>query len=514
MTRHSRYRPHFGSLGLVAVTALALTACTPSGASDSSSGEDSSALVLAVTTDVDTLSPWTVTQFQATNVLQNVYGTLTEFDNDLEVVPGLAESWETSEDGLTVTFTLREGVEFSDGSTFDADDVVASYTAIMDPATAAVSAANLSSVASVEAADASTVTLTLTAPDAALFSKLAVVTTAILPSDVDLATIDATPIGTGAFVLDDRVPNESLILAANDSYWGGEPEVDTVEFRVIPDQSAIVSALQAGSVQMAVFDDQLVSSTIGGSVTVTETPQLSYHVLQLNSRSAPLDNVDVRLAISCAIDRQEVLDTAALGAGEVTGPITSPAFLSDPDARPCPEVDAETAKEHLAAAGFADGLNLKAIVMQGGYATAVAEAENIQAQLAKVGITLELEPLESGTYVDRWIAGDFELAIALNGGQPDPDAMYGRYFTSGGNLNAVAGYSSPSLDALFAEGKAETDQDARIAIYEKVSAELEDEAAWVWLFTSYNYTATAAGVSGFTPMSNGSLQNLRDVTID
>ena len=514
MTRHSRYGLHFGTIGLVAATALALTACTQSDAPDSSSGGNSSALVVAVTTDVNTLAPWTVTQFQATNVLQNLYGTLLEFDDDLQVVPGLAESWETSEDGLIVTFKLREGVEFSDGSAFDADDVVASYTAIKDPATAAVSAANLASVATVEAADDSTVTLTLSAPDAALFSKLAVVTTAILPSDVDTSTIDATPIGTGAFVLQDRVPNQSLTLAANATYWGGEPEVDSIEFRVIPDQSAIVSALQAGSVQMAVFDDQLVSSTIGGTVAVTETPQLSYHVLQLNSRSAPLDNVDVRLAISCAINRQEVLDTAALGAGEVTGPITSPAFRSDPDARPCPEDDVETAKQYLAEAGYDDGLSLKAIVMQGGYATAIAEAENIQAQLAKVGITLELEPLESGTYIDRWIAGDFELAIALNGGQPDPDAMYGRYFTSDGNLNAVAGYSSASLDALFADGKAETDPDARIAIYEKVSAELENEAAWVWLFTSYTYTATAAGVAGFIPMSNGSLQNLRDVTID
>lgn len=516
MNSFPRTRSAVGLFGLAAAGALALTACSSGGgdASDpSADGDATQSLVIGVTTDVDTLLPWTATQFQAINVLQNLYGTLTELDDDLAVVPGLAESWETSEDGLTVTFRLREGVTFADGSALDAQDVVASYASVMDEATAAVSAANFASVETVEAADENTVVLTLSAPDAALPSKLAVVTTAILPSDVDLEALESEPNGTGAFVFESRTPNQSLTLTANPSYWDGEPELDTVEFRVIPDQSAIVSALQAGSVQMAVFDDQLVTDTIGGSVTVTETAQLSYHALQINGRAEPLDDLDVRLAVSCAIDRQEVLDTAALGAGEVTGPITSPAFRSDPDARPCPQRDPEAAKDHLAAAGYADGLTLTAIVMQDGYSTAVAEAENLQAQLAEVGITLQIESLESGTYVDRWVAGDFELAVALNGGQPDPDAMYGRYFTSTGNLNAVAGYSSDTLDRLFAEGKSEADEDARVAIYDEISAELEDNAVWVWLFTGYNYTATAEGVSGFTPMANGSLQNLRDVTV-
>ena len=516
MKRVTRARAALGAVGIAVTAAVALTGCSPSAPTGGGGGGGDAAkpLVIGVTADVDTLVPWTATQFQAVGVLQNLYGTLTEFDDDLTVVPGLAESWETSDDGLAVTFHLREGVTFADGSALDAADVVASYEAIKDEATAAVSATNLASVETIEAVDESTVKLTLSAPDAALFSKLAVVTTAILPSEVDLSAIETEPDGTGAFVFDKRTPNQSLTLKANPDYWGGAPEVGSVEFRVIPDQSAIVSALQAGSVQMAVFDDKLVADTIGGSVKITETPQLSYHVLQLNARVAPLDDLDVRLAIACAIDRQEVLDSAALGAGEITGPITAPAFKSDPSARPCPEGDVEAAKEHLAAAGYSDGLTLHAIVNQDGYATSVAEAENIQAQLAEAGIKLEIESLESGAYVDRWIAADFELAVALNGGQPDPDAAYGRYFTSTGNLNTVAGYSSPTLDELFAKGKAESDESARKETYDAISAELEDNAAWVWLFTAYNYTATAEGVSGFVPMSNGSLQNLRDVTVD
>jgi peptide/nickel transport system substrate-binding protein len=173
----------------------------------------------------------------------------------------------------------------------------------------------------------------------------------------------------------------------------------------------------------------------------------------------------------------------------------------------------EKAKQLLAEAGFAGGVTIPAIVSQGEYATSVNEAQNLQAQLKDAGITLELETLESGAYVDRWVAADFSAAVALNGGRPDPDGMYGRYFTSTGNLNKVAGYSSPELDRLFAEGKATTDVAKRKEIYAQISRHLEDNAVWVWLFSSYVYTASTPGVSGFTPMPNGSLQFLRETSL-
>lgn len=471
-------------------------------------------LVVGVTSDPDTLFPWKATQFQAVAVLQTLYGTLTEYDADLQVAPGLAETWEVSEDGLTVTFHLRDGVTFADGSAFDSEDVVSSLTKIQDEATAAVSRSSLASVTAIDAPDAATVVLTLSAPDAALLANLAVINMAMLSSDDTEESLNATPNGTGPFVFDSRTPSQSLTIARNDAYWGEVAVLDTVEFRVIPDESSIVSAMQSGNVQLAVFNDPLVAQTAeAAGLTIEKTPQLSYHVLQLNARKGVLGDVNVRLAIQCAVDRQQVLDTAALGEGEVTGPITSPAYRSDPSARPCPERDLDKAKEYLAAAGHADGVTVKTIVSQGEYATSVNEAQNIQAQLAEAGITVELEVLESGAYVDRWLAGDFEAAVALNGGRPDPDGMYIRYFTSTGNLNSVAGYASDTLDELFAEGRAGSDPEVRAPIYEQISKELEDNAVWVWLFTSYNYTATVEGVTGFTPMANNSLQYLRTTSL-
>jgi peptide/nickel transport system substrate-binding protein len=377
-----------------------------------------------------------------------------------------------------------------------------------------VARSTLEAVEAVEAPDEHTVVVELSTPDAGLIAGLASVNLAILSADDTEETLSSQPNGTGPFAFGGRQPGESLTLIANDDFWGGRPHLDEIEIRIIPDETSIVSALQSGNVQFAVFDDPLMAQSAEGSgMNVDSTPQLSYHALQLRADQEPTDDVNVRLAIACAIDRQEVLDTAALGEGEVVGPITSPAYLSDPNDRPCPERDVDQARRYLADSEHPDGVTLKTIVMQDGYATAVNEAQSMQAQLAEAGIELDIEPLESGAYVDRWVDADFDAAVALNGGRPDPDGMYGRYFTSGGNLNHVAGYSSPELDDLFARGKASTDPDERRAIYQEVSRELEENAAWVWLFSSYTYTVTTPEVSGFVPMADGSLRFLRETSI-
>jgi peptide/nickel transport system substrate-binding protein len=498
-------------LAAVAAVALVATGCSSGTSSD---GGSTGTLVVGYTADPNTLDPWKATQFQAIHLLEQVYDTLTHLDADLNVVPGLAEKWEYSDGNTTLTLTLRQGVKFHDGKPLSSADVKSSIERIQDPDTAAVAAATIASIASVEAPDPQTVVLRLKAPDAGLLAGLATVNLAILSKDDTTETIAQQPNGTGAFKFDKRTAGQSVTLTANADYWGGKPKVDALEFRIIPDQTSVVAGLQSGNVHFAAIDDPLVARSAEGSgLKVVKTPSLSYHVLQLNARKAPLDNRDVRLAISCAIDRKQVLDTAAMGEGEVVGPITAPAYKSDPNARPCPTRDVAKAKSLLAAAGLPNGVTIPAIVSQGEYATSVNEAQNLQAQLKEAGITLELETLESGAYVDRWIAADFTAAVALNGGRPDPDGMYGRYFTSTGNLNKVAGYSSPELDQLFAAGKATTDVAKRKEIYQQISRHLEDNAVWVWLFSSYGYTVMTQNVSGFTAMANGSFQYLRETSL-
>jgi peptide/nickel transport system substrate-binding protein len=234
----------------------------------------------------------------------------------------------------------------------------------------------------------------------------------------------------------------------------------------------------------------------------------------LNNERGPLGDQQVRQAIACAIDRETLVDNAVFGEGAITGPFTAPAWAGDPyDGLPCDGRDVEVAQQLLEDAGHGDGFTLETIVITGEYETAIDEAQAVQSQLSDIGVDLDLEQLETNVYVERWLEADFDAAVALNGGRPDPHHMYARYFTSGGNLNHVATHSSDSLDELFAEGLAETDEAARQEIYAQISRELLEASPWAWLFTGFEYRVLQPEVEGFTPMPTGSLKSLRQVQL-
>ena len=148
------------------------------------------------------------------------------------------------------------------------------------------------------------------------------------------------------------------------------------------------------------------------------------------------------------------------------------------------------------------------------FATASAVAQSLKAQLAKAGITMDLELVDDSTFVSRWLAADFATSIANNGGRIDPDTMYTRYFTSTGNLNKVAGYSSATLDALFAKGKSNGNVTQRRLAYKAISQELESNAVWIWLFSPYEYRVTSKNLTGFIPLATGSLLELRKADLN
>jgi len=505
-------RRRYRRFSLIALGTALLAAAALAGSSAGSLRAGAPTLVVGRTADVNTLDPHKATAFQAVQTLDLIYGTLVQLNSKLDVVPGLAKSWKFTNDSQTLTFNLRPKVKFHNGAAFDSADVAASLNRILNPATAAVARSNLSEITNIATPNALTVVLTLKDPDVPILAALADLNTAMMSSaDIKSGSFATHPNGTGPFQFSSWTPNQSIKLVRNAKYWGGNVRLGGVQFRVIPDETSVVSALKANQIQMGLISDPLVARQVKGKgLTVMRTPTLNYHVLQLNDRHAPLDKQYVRLAIQCAIDRKQVLDSAALGEGAVTGPITSPAYKSNPSARPCPTPNLAKAKKFLAAAGFPNGgITLHTIVETGEYATAVSEAQSVQAQLAKIGVNLDLQTLDSGTYVQRWLAADFDAAIALNGGRVDPDTMYNRYFTSTGNLNKVAGYASPKLDQLFSQGRATSDVAKRKTIYGQLSKTLEGQGVWVWLFTANDYHAVTSKVHNFVPMPNGSLEYLR-----
>ncbi len=225
----------------------AATGAPPSGADSAASsagsapagGPASGNLVVGITSDPDTLFPWKATQFQAVNILGLVYGTLTELDQNLAVVPGIAEKWEYTAGGKTLTLHLRTGVTFADGSPLTSADVKYSLDTILLEKTAAVARSTLASVTKVDTPDPATVSLTLSAPDAGLLAGFATVNLAILKNGATENDLTSKTNGNGPFGLTDRKPNQSLTLTTNPKFWRGPAKLASLKFRVIPDETSV-----------------------------------------------------------------------------------------------------------------------------------------------------------------------------------------------------------------------------------------------------------------------------------
>jgi peptide/nickel transport system substrate-binding protein len=473
-------------------------------------------LRMAWSQDATGLDPHKQTAFSSLRLLELIYEPLVRLDADLNVVPAIAQSWEFSEDAQTLTFTLDPDAQFSNGEPVTAADVKASFERILDEATSAAARSNFLSIESIDTPDAGTVVFNLNTADVPILASMATINAAIVPSsEIEAGSIGTTTVGSGPFILESWEPNAREVLTANPDWAGGELAIDGINVTVLPDETAILASLRAGQIDFALINDPLVATMVPNepNLQLNRVPGLAYNVLQLNPSREPMDNLQVRQAMSCAIDRQEIVDAALAGEGHVTGPLTMPAFAQDPDTLFCYEQDLDRARQLMEEAGMADGFSATIIGATGEPPVAAAEAQVLQQQLAEIGIELEIEMMELNVYVDRWLKGDFDMAVALNGGRPDPYPMYNRYFTKEGNLLNVSNFVDDTLDELMAEGQRETDPDKRVEIFQEFERHLAEQAPWLWLSTSYNYTAQRDNVSGYEPSPTGTLFGLTKVSV-
>ena len=474
-------------------------------------------LRMAWSQDATGLDPHKQTAFSSLRLLELIYEPLVRLSPTLEVVPAIADSWAFSDDGLTLTFKLNANAKFSDGKPVTSEDVKASFTRLLDEATAAAARSNFLSIASIETPDPATVVFKLSQPDAPLLVAMATINAAIVPaSAIAAGTVETTALGSGPFKLDTWEPNSREVLSANADWAGGKVAIDGITISVLPDETAILASLRAGQTDFALLNDPLVATLVPNepNLQLNRMPGLAYNVLQLNPARKPMDDLKVRQAISCAVDRQDVLDAALVGEGKVTGPLTMPAYASDPSTLFCYTQDLAKAKELMAASSSPAGFTAKVIAATGEPPVAASEAQVLQAQLAEIGVKLEIELMELNVYVDRWLAGDFDMAVAQNGGRPDPYPMYNRYFTKDGNLQKVSNFVDDELDSLLQQGRVETDVAKRKEIFQKFEARLAELSPWIWLSTSNTYTAQLKTVHGFEPSPTGTLFGLSAVTID
>lgn len=495
-------------LGLAMTVALCLSASAVPG--------NAATLQMAWAQDATGLDPHKQTAFSSLRLLELVYEPLVRLDASLAIVPALAKSWEFSADGKSLTFKLDPAAKFHNGEPVTSEDVKASFARILNEATGAATRANFLSISSIDTPDPTTVVFHLSQADVPILTAMTDINAAIVPaSEIKAGSVGTKAVGSGPFVLKRWDPNAKEVLAANPAWAGGKVGIDGIDISVLPDETAILASMRAGQTDFALFNDPLVATLVAkdAKLKLNRTPGLAYNVLQLNPSRKPMTELGVRQAISCAVNRQDVLDTAQVGEGRVTGPLTIPAFASDPKSLFCYEQDVAKAKQLLAAAGYPSGFSASVIGATGEPPFASAEAQVLQSQLAAVGIKLDIQMMELNVYVDRWLKGDFDMAIAQNGGRADPYTMYVRYFTKTGNLQKVSNYSDDTLDSLMQQGRAETDPAKRKAIFAQFESHLAEMSPWIWLSTSYAYSGQRQKVQGFVPTPTGTLFGLSKVTI-
>jgi peptide/nickel transport system substrate-binding protein len=496
-------------IGMGLAFAASLTAITVTHAS-------ATTLNMAWSQDATGIDPHKQTAFSSLRLIELVYEPLVRLDKDLKVIPAIAQSWQFAADGLSLTFKLDPKAKFQSGDAVTSADVKATFERILDEKTGAATRANFLSISGIETPDATTVVFRLSRQDAPILTAMTSANASIVQASAIAGDTLATKAnGSGPFKLEKWEPNAKETLVANKDWAGGAVGVDGIEIKVLPDEAAILAAMRAGQVDFALLNDPLVATLVPkeANLTLNRQPVLAYHVLQLNPSRGAMTNQKVRQAISCAVDRKDVLQTALLGEGMVTGPLTMPAFASDPSTLLCYKRDLAKAKQLMSEAGFANGFSATVIAATGEPATAASEAQVLQSQLAEIGIKLDIKMMELKVYVDAWLKGDFDMAVALNGGNADPYTMYNRYWTKAGNLQKVANYIDDTLDDLMQKGRTETDPDKRKVIFTSFEKQLTETSPWIWLYTSYSYTAQKKSVSGFVSSPTGTLFGLAKVTV-
>ncbi|WP_231750755.1 ABC transporter substrate-binding protein, partial [Mycobacterium sp. NAZ190054] len=298
----------------ICVVLAGLTGCSTGERVDLGQGT-ADALVAAIAGEPDQLDPHKTTAYFSFEVLENVFDTLVEPDENLQMQPALAESWEVSPDQLTWTFRLRPGVTFHDGTPLTAGDVVFSYRRIIDEQLA--NSDKFSSVRAVEAPDPATVVIRVERPTPNMltnlggFKGMAIVSRA----NVESGRIATHPVGTGPFRFLGQKSGDSISLGANPEYWGGVPGVSGVTFRFISEPSTALSALQAGEIDWtdSVPPQRVAQLRDDESVELAVTPSNDYWYLALNEAREPWNDVRVRQAIAYAIDRDAIVQATSYG---------------------------------------------------------------------------------------------------------------------------------------------------------------------------------------------------------
>lgn len=426
-----------------------------------------------------------------------VLESLVKVDFDGQMVPGLAESWSQTND-TTWVFKLRNGITFSNGEPFNAAAVVNSLNYIKNSPTPprGITAKTFTSI---EATDDMTVTITTAALDALLPNRLTTPNTGILaPSAYTAASgpVNFMNTGTGPFIMTKVVPDQSITLVKNPTYWGGKVNLDEITVLQIPDPQVRAGMLQTGEIDIDIHVPvaQMPVLEADSSVSILKMQTARTTTLSLNMSRPPFNDLLVRQAVAYAIDKQAIVDATLEGvASPAVGPISPAEAYINSDLAGYP-FNVDKAKELLAQAGITAGQLNISIWTYPDRANLPLTAIAIQGMLAKIGINAEIRIGPYDPLLKDVLAGNYDMFIMSRNhvlDNYDPSGFFTSDYSCTGSMNREH-FCDPAFDAALAQASTLTDVNARYTIYKQLQKTLvDDQAVGVFL----NYTEIVDGVS-------------------
>ena len=475
-------------------------------------------LIAAQEVDPVQLDPNTSSNFSALQAYEHIYESLTGYDEKTNIVPALAEKWETPDD-KTFVFTLRKGVKFHNGQDMTGADVAYSLERGLDEKTASPWRSLLTPIKSIEVKDPLTVQVNLNAPYPGLLGALAVLrNSGIFPKDWDKSNDSKLKaVGTGPFKLAEFVPTDHLTYQRNPDYWDkGRPKLDTLTFKIMLDQNARIAALRSNQIQYATVDAQGAEQLKGQQgIQVIQSPSAWLAVHPFNVSRKPFNDKRVRQALRMAVDTKEVIQKAVFGAGVPSGAVAN-GFgdwgLPESELKYV-KPDIEGAKKLLAEAGYPNGFETT-ITCSPQYPEFVATSLVCQESWKKIGVNANVEQLEWGTYVKRAskAAGfDYDVGATAYTFRPDPDGyVFSTYKTDAEGNN---GYSDPKMDQLLDQARSTIDGAKRKELYFQIQKMIEEDVPVMYWYVKFNIEAVTDKVGGYKQSFTQRRIFLKDTTV-
>lgn len=517
--------------GGLSAFALFLAACGGSAATTSSSTSAAASgtpkrggsLIWALQEDPVTMAPFGVTTTSTEQVHNLIYESLVDWDKDLNIIPALATSWEVK-DNKTYVFHLRKGVTFHSGKPFTAADVKYSFEMQAKPPAPGSVTAFLPKIATVDVIDPYTVQFNMSQPDGSVLGYCAWLAYSFIVPNNFYTTNKAgsTADGTGAFKLDEYVPNDHLSLSRNEKYWNPKyPYLDSLTLKVLPDLQSTVTALQSKAIDGASIDsDTALTLKTNPDIQVQSGASAAFREMEISIKGdgKPWDDVRVRQAVNFAIDRDKIIQNVYGGNAEYTSKIP-PSYGSWPISQSelkstYEKFDLAKAQALMKNAGYEKGFSvtLQAISEPADY-TQVAEV--IKDQLKEINIDVTVQSIDIGTFGANNSAGNFEWQSTGRGMRGDPSGYFSDFDPTGSVYKAwfAGGYKNDELTTLINQGIAESDLTKRMAIYKQLQEIVLTQWPTMPLVAVTNFQAVTKRVQGMYVAVDDTYRGLRQTWV-